>query len=180
MLTNVKLFSIIIIHLTKVKVWLKVFFKEQTMSETYFAKKGEVERKWYLVDAEGKTLGRLATQVARVLMGKHKPIFTPHTECGDFVIVVNAEKVVLTGKKWDDKIYKHHTMYPGGLRSVSAKDLIKQKPTALVEKAVRGMLPKTKIGDRLITKLKVYAGNKHPHEAQQPAPFPSFHSKRGV
>ena len=150
------------------------------MGTVYFAKKGELVRKWYLVDAEGQTLGRLASQVARVLMGKHKPIFTPHTESGDFVIVVNAEKVALTGKKWDEKIYRHHTMYPGGLRETAAKDLVKRKPTALVEKAVRGMLPKTKIGDRLILKLKVYSGPKHPHEAQQPAPFPLADTRRGA
>lgn len=150
------------------------------MSETFFAKKGEVVRKWYLVDAEGQTLGRLASQVAKVLMGKHKPIFTPHTECGDFVVVVNAEKVSLTGKKWDEKSYRHHTMYPGGLRETTAKDLLQKKPTSLVEIAVRGMLPKTKIGDRFITKLKVYKGPNHPHEAQQPAPFPIHISKRGV
>ncbi|MFB3851466.1 MAG: 50S ribosomal protein L13 [Acidobacteriota bacterium] len=150
------------------------------MSETCFAKKGEVVRKWYLVDAEGQTLGRLASQIARVLMGKHKPIFTPHTECGDFVVVVNAEKVSLTGRKWDEKIYRHHTMYPGGLREIAAKDLLQKNPTSLIEMAVRGMLPKTKIGDRLITKLKVYSGPKHPHDAQQPAPFPIHESKRGV
>jgi len=150
------------------------------MSDTYFAKKGELVRKWYLVDAEGQTLGRLASQIARVLMGKHKPVYTPHTESGDFVIVVNAEKVNLTGKKWTDKIYRHHTQYPGGLREFAAKDLVKKKPTAMVQRAVRGMLPKTKIGDRLITKMKVYAGPKHPHEAQQPTPFPLADTKRGA
>jgi large subunit ribosomal protein L13 len=150
------------------------------MSDTYFAKKGELIRKWYLVDAEGQVLGRLATQIARVLMGKNKPVFTPHTESGDFVIVVNADKIALTGKKWTDKIYSHHTQYPGGLRQIAARDLVVKKPTALVEKAVRGMLPKTKIGDRLITNMKVYAGPQHPHEAQQPAPFPLFDTKRGA
>lgn len=150
------------------------------MTKTYFAKKGEVERKWYIIDAEGETLGRLASKVARILIGKHKPIYSPHVECGDFVIVINADKVVLTGKKWTDKIYRHHTMYPGGLREISAKDLLKKKPTALVEHAVKGMLPKNKVGDRLIKKLKVYAGPKHPHEAQRPAPFPVYETKIGV
>ncbi len=150
------------------------------MSDTYFAKKGELVRKWYLVDAEGQTLGRLATRIAMVLMGKHKPVFTPHTESGDFVIVVNAGKVNLTGKKWTDKIYSHHTQYPGGLRQEAAQDLVARKPGALIEKAVRGMLPKTKLGDRMITKMKVYAGPKHPHEAQQPAPFPLPDTKRGA
>lgn len=150
------------------------------MSVNSFAKKGEVERKWYIIDAEGQTLGRLASQVAKVLMGKHKPIFTPHIECGDFVVVVNAEKVSLTGKKWSEKIYIHHTMYPGGLREIAAKDLLQKNPTSIVKAAVRGMLPKTRIGDRLITKLKVYKGPKHPHEAQQPAPFPIHISKIGV
>lgn len=150
------------------------------MSDTYFAKKGELGRKWYLVDAEGQVLGRLATQIAMVLMGKHKPVFTPHTESGDFVIVVNADKVALTGKKWTDKMYRHHTMYPGGLREYAARDLVQKKPTALIQRAVRGMLPKTRIGDRLILKMKIYAGPRHPHEAQQPAPFPLHDTKRGA
>ncbi len=139
---------------------------------TYFPKKGEVPRNWYLVDAEGKTLGRLATEVSRVLMGKHKPEYTPHVQTGDFVVVVNAEKVSLTGNKWTDKIYYHHSQYPGGLKETMAKDVMARRPTRMIEHAVRGMLPKNRIGDRLIRKMKVYAGDKHPHAAQQPAPFP--------
>lgn len=139
---------------------------------TVMAKRGETPRGWYLVDAEGKTLGRLATQVAMVLMGKHKPTFTPHVETGDFVVVVNAAKVSLTGKKWTDKIYHRHTQYPGGIISTAARDVMAKKPEFLIEHAVRGMLPKTRIGDRLIRKMKVYAGDQHPHTAQKPAAFP--------
>ncbi len=132
------------------------------------AKKGEVERKWHLVDAQGKTLGRLATRVAVLLRGKNKPIFTPHVDAGDFVIVVNADKIVLTGKKWKDKLYIHHSGYPGGLKSISAEKLMAKKPERLISMAVQGMLPKTKLGRKLIKKLKVYPGANHPHEAQQP------------
>ena len=135
---------------------------------TPMAKKGEVERKWHLVDAEGKTLGRLATRVAVLLRGKNKPIFTPHVDAGDFVIVVNAEKVVLTGKKWKDKLYIHHSGYPGGFKSISAEKLLEKKPERLISMAVQGMLPKTKLGRKLIKNLKVYTGATHPHEAQQP------------
>ncbi len=139
---------------------------------TEFPKSGDVRRDWFVVDADGKTLGRLATEVARVLMGKHKPLYTPNAQVGDFVVVVNAERVRLTGNKWTDKLYRHHSMYPGGLKEISAKDLLAKHPTRLIEKAVRGMLPKNRIGDRLIRKMKVYAGERHPHEAQKPAPFP--------
>jgi large subunit ribosomal protein L13 len=139
---------------------------------TYFPKNGEIPRNWFLVDADGKTLGRLATEVARVLMGKHKTCYTPHVQMGDFVVVVNAEKVRLTGAKWTDKIYRHHSMYPGGLKETAARDLVAKQPTRLIEKAVRGMLPKNRIGDRLIRKMKVYAGDHHPHQAQKPEPFP--------
>ncbi|MGA9751305.1 MAG: 50S ribosomal protein L13 [Acidobacteriota bacterium] len=139
---------------------------------TYFPKSGEIPRNWFLVDADGKTLGRLATEVARVLMGKHKTCYTPHVQTGDFVVVVNAEKVRLTGTKWTDKIYRHHSMYPGGLKETAARDLVAKQPTRLIEKAVRGMLPKNRIGDRLIRKMKVYAGDHHPHQAQKPEPFP--------
>ncbi len=139
---------------------------------TYFPKSGEIPRNWFLVDADGKTLGRLATEVARVLMGKHKTCYTPHVQTGDFVVVVNAEKVRLTGAKWTDKIYRHHSMYPGGLKETAARDLVAKQPTRLIEKAVRGMLPKNRIGDRLIRKMKVYAGDHHPHQAQKPEPFP--------
>ncbi len=139
---------------------------------TYFPKNGEIPRNWFLVDADGKTLGRLATEVARVLMGKHKTCYTPHVQMGDFVVVVNAEKVRLTGAKWTDKIYRHHSMYPGGLKETAARDLVAKQPTRLIEKAVRRMLPKNRIGDRLIRKMKVYAGDHHPHQAQKPEPFP--------
>ncbi len=135
---------------------------------TPMAKKGEVERKWHLVDAQGKTLGRLATRVAVLLRGKNKAIFTPHVDAGDFVIVVNADKVVLTGKKMKDKLYIHHSGYPGGLKSISAEKLMEKKPERLISMAVQGMLPKTKLGRKLIKKLKVYTGANHPHEAQQP------------
>ena len=140
---------------------------------TYFPKKGELDRPWFVVDAQGLTLGRLSTEVARVLTGKTNPAFTPHTDMGGFVVVINAEKVTLTGKKWTDKFYRHHSLYPGGLKEVAARDLMAKHPERLIEHAVRGMLPKTKIGDRLYTKLKVYAGDRHPHQAQKPAPFPA-------
>jgi large subunit ribosomal protein L13 len=132
------------------------------------AKKGEIEQKWFLVDAKGKTLGRLATRIAILLRGKHKPIFTPHVDTGDFVIVVNAEKVNLTGKKWEEKFYIYHTGYPGGLKSTSAGKVKKTKPQRLITMAVQGMLPKTKLGKKMIKKLKVYSGEAHPHQAQQP------------
>lgn len=136
--------------------------------KTFQAKKEEVVRNWYVVDATGQTLGRLSTKVASVLKGKHKPIYTPHVDCGDYVIVINAEKIKLTGKKWTDKIYYHHTDYPGGLRMISAKDLMAKKPTEMVEKAIKGMLPKTKLGNDMYRKLFVYAGSDHKHEAQKP------------
>jgi large subunit ribosomal protein L13 len=139
---------------------------------TYFPKKGEVPRNWYLVDADGKTLGRLATEVARVLMGKHKASYAPQVDTGDFVVVVNAEKIRLTGNKWSDKIYYHHSQYPGGLRETTAGQMVAKHPRRIVEHAVRGMLPKNRIGDRLIRKMKVYAGEKHPHQAQRPDAFP--------
>jgi large subunit ribosomal protein L13 len=135
---------------------------------TPMAKKSEVERKWHLVDAQGKTLGRLATRVAVLLRGKNKAIFTPHVDAGDFVIVVNANKIVLTGNKLQDKLYIHHSGYPGGLKSITAEKLMAKKPERLISMAVQGMLPKTKLGRALIKKLKVYAGANHPHEAQQP------------
>jgi large subunit ribosomal protein L13 len=139
---------------------------------THFVKTGEVLRDWYLVDADGKTLGRLATEVARVLMGKHKPTYTPNADAGGFVVVVNAEKIRLTGNKWLGKIYFHHSQYPGGLTALPAREMMSRKPRFLVEHAVRGMLPKNRIGDRLIRKMKVYTGENHPHKAQQPGPFP--------
>jgi large subunit ribosomal protein L13 len=138
------------------------------MRTTYMAKPNEVERKWYIIDAEGKTLGRLASEAAAIIRGKHKPQFTPHVDTGDFVIVINASKVVLTGKKLQNKMYYKHSMYQGGLKITSAQDLLKTKPERVLEFAIHGMLPKTRLGDSLKTKLKVYAGSEHPHQAQQP------------
>jgi large subunit ribosomal protein L13 len=131
----------------------------------------EARRQWYLVDASGAVLGRLASRIARILSGKHRPGFIPHLDTGDFVIVTNADRVLLTGNKLDSKIYRRHTGYPGGLRSVTAKDLQVRFPERLIEEAVRGMLPKSKLGRRQIRKLKVYRGASHPHEAQQPRPL---------
>lgn len=136
--------------------------------KTRFARKNEVERKWYVVDAKDQVLGRLATRVATYLRGKHKPVFTPNSDTGDFIIVVNAEKVKLTGKKLEDKNYYWHTGYPGGIKSESAKDRLKRRPELLVQKAVLGMLPKNRLGRAMFKKLKVYKGEKHPHEAQRP------------
>lgn len=130
-----------------------------------------VERKWYVVDAEGKTLGRLASELAVLLRGKHKPQYTPHVDTGDFVVVVNAEKVVVTGRKADKKVYYRHTGYPGGLRGDSYEQMMRRKPTEVVRKAVAGMLPKTRLARQQLKKLKVYAGPDHPHEAQTPEPY---------
>ncbi|QGQ93646.1 50S ribosomal protein L13 [Paenibacillus psychroresistens] len=138
------------------------------MRTTYMAKPNEVERKWYIIDAEGKTLGRLASEAAAIIRGKHKPQFTPHVDTGDFVIIINAEKVHLTGKKLQNKMYYKHSMYQGGLKVTSAQDMLKTKPERVLEFAIHGMLPKTRLGDGMKTKLKVYAGTEHPHQAQQP------------
>jgi large subunit ribosomal protein L13 len=135
---------------------------------TSSAKNSDNPQKWYVVDANGAVLGRLASQVAHRLRGKHNPKFTPHVDTGDWVIVINAEKIVLTGRKMDQKIYYRHSGYIGGLKQVSAKELLKKKPEELVRAAVKGMLPKNKLGRQLFKKLKVYTGNAHPHEAQQP------------
>jgi len=135
---------------------------------TPMAKKGAIEQKWLLVDAKGKTLGRLASRIAILLRGKHKPIFTPHVDAGDFVVVVNADKINLTGKKWQEKLYIYHTGYPGGLKSTSAEKVRNKNPERLLTMAVQGMLPKNKLGKKMIKKLKVYAGEAHPHQAQQP------------
>jgi large subunit ribosomal protein L13 len=139
--------------------------------KTWNAKPGEIERRWYLVDAEGKTLGRLATQIADTLRGKNKPQYTPHVDTGDFVVVVNAEKVVLTGKKLDDKIYYRHSGYPGGLRQRTAREQLDRRPTEVLRMAVKGMLPKNRLARQQINKLKIYAGPEHPHEAQDPKPL---------
>lgn len=136
--------------------------------KTYSAKPLEVERKWYVIDAEGKTLGRLAALVANMLRGKHKPQYTPHVDTGDFIVVINAEKVVVTGKKETDKMYYSHTGYPGGLKVTSFKDLVAKNPCAAIEKAVKGMLPHNTLGQEQFNKLKVYAGPNHPHQAQNP------------
>ena len=136
--------------------------------KSFIAKPLEVERKWYVVDAEGKTLGRLASEVAMVLRGKRKPTYTPHVDCGDYVIVINAEKVEVTGKKRKEKIYKRHTGYPGGLREVSFEKLQAAKPEEIIRHAVKGMLPDGKLGRQMFKKLKVYAGSEHAHAAQKP------------
>lgn len=132
------------------------------------AKANEVERKWYVIDAEGKVLGRLASEIASVLRGKRKPIFTPHVDCGDFVIVINADKVVLTGDKLNQKIHAYHTGYPGGRKEVVYAEMIAKRPEKVIELAVKGMLPKSRLGRQMIKKLKVYAGPEHPHAAQSP------------
>jgi large subunit ribosomal protein L13 len=136
--------------------------------KTYSATPKEIERKWFVVDAQERVLGRLASFVAARLRGKHKPIYTPHVDTGDHIVVVNAAKVALTGNKWDDKMYHRHSGYLGGLKSRSAKDLLQKRPADLVMHAVRGMLPKNRLGRQMLKKLKVYAGSDHPHEAQQP------------
>ena len=138
------------------------------MKNSYMQKKETVKRDWYVIDAEGLNLGRLATRVADVLRGKHKPTFTPHVDCGDFVIVVNASKVNLTGNKLDDKIYYNHSGYTGGLRERTAREMREKYPVEMVERAVKGMLPKGRLGRQMYRKLFVYAGPEHPHMAQQP------------
>ncbi len=138
---------------------------------TPFPSKKDIERSWFVVDAEGQVLGRIATKIARILRGKHKPIFTPFLDCGDHVVVVNAEKIVLTGEKWNDKWYRKHSGYPGGLKEIRARRLLREHPTRLLERAVRGMLPKTSLGRQMGSKLRIYAGPEHPHEAQQPQPL---------
>ena len=139
---------------------------------TQSAKASEIERKWYVVDAAGQPLGRLASKVAHVLRGKHRPEFTPHVDTGDFVIVTNAAQVQLTGNKLEGKFYHNHSGYPGGLRSESAGHLLERKPELVVEKAVKGMLPKNSLGRQMFRKLKVYPEGTHPHVAQKPEPFP--------
>ncbi len=136
--------------------------------KTYSAKKEEVRRQWVMVDAEDMVLGRLASQIALVLRGKNKPTFTPHVDTGDFVVVVNAEKIRLTGNKLDDKVYYRHSGYPGGIKSMTAREMLEKKPDQLVRKAVRGMMPKNRLGRQMLNKLKIYVGPDHPHQAQQP------------
>lgn len=135
---------------------------------TWMAKTEDVERKWHLVDANGKSLGRIATQIASVLRGKNKPIFTPHADTGDFVVVINAKHVTMTGNKWNDKVYYRHSRYFGSLQEFKAKDMKEKDPTFMLVDAVKGMLPKTRLGKVLLTKLKVYEGGEHPHASQKP------------
>ena len=139
--------------------------------KSYMARPRAVERKWHLIDAEGQTLGRLATEISRLLRGKNKPQYTPHVDTGDFVVVVNAEKMVVTGKKAEQKVYRRHTGYPGGLKETSYKVMLERKPTEILRRAVRGMMPKTRLGRKQLKKLKIYAGPEHPHEAQNPQPY---------
>ena len=141
------------------------------MQKTWNAKPGEIERQWYLVDAEGKTLGSLATEIAETLRGKRKPQYTPHVDTGDFVVVVNAEKISVTGKKLDDKLYYRHSGYPGGLRSRPLREELARRPTEVLRKAVKGMLPRNRLGRAQLRKLKIYAGAEHPHDAQAPKPL---------
>ena len=136
-----------------------------------YEKDGDLTRSWFIVDAEGKTLGRLSTEIAKVLQGKHKPIYTRHVDTGDYVIVVNAEKIKLTGKKLTDKYYYHHTGYPGGIKSSNAATLLEKNPTALVTKAVKGMMPKNQLNRDALRKLKVYTGAEHPHQNHNPQPL---------
>ena len=139
---------------------------------TYSAKPGEVQRNWWVVDAEGKNLGRLSTEIADVLRGKNKPQYTPHVDTGDFVVVVNAEKIAVTGNKMTGKLYHRHSGYPGGLRTRTLGQLLQQRPTEVIRKSVKGMLPKNRLAAQQLTKLKIYAGPKHPHAAQKPEELP--------
>ncbi len=141
------------------------------MDKTYVTKQEDIKREWYVVDATGKTLGRLAAQVASRLRGKHRPIYAPAVDAGDYVIVINAEKIRVTGRKLDQKIYYRYSGYPGGLKQITLRDLLKKHPVRAVEHAVRGMLPKNRLGRKMLKKLKVYAGPQHPHQAQQPKPL---------
>ena len=143
---------------------------------TYSPKASEIERAWHVVDAEGMVLGRLSTEVARLLRGKHKPMFTPHMDTGDHVIVINADKVVLTSSKAESKLVYRHSGYPGGLKSTTYADMLRTKPAEAVRRTIRGMIPKNRLGRQMLTKLKVYAGPTHPHAAQQPQPYAIDHA----
>ena len=136
--------------------------------KSYMARPLEVERKWYVVDAKGQTLGRLATEIARILRGKNKPQYTPHVDTGDFVVVVNAEKVVVTGRKAEQKVYRRHSGYPGGLKTTTYEQMLERRPTEILRRAVKGMMPKTRLARQQLRKLKIYAGPEHPHAAQNP------------
>ena len=139
--------------------------------KSYMARPQQVERKWYVVDAEGQTLGRLASELARILRGKNKPQYTPHIDVGDFVVVVNADRINVSGRKAEQKVYRRHTGYPGGLRETSYEQMLDRKPTEILRKAVYGMMPKTRLARQQFKKLKIYAGSGHPHEAQMPEPY---------
>ena len=139
--------------------------------KTYIPSQSEITRRWHLIDANSRVLGRIATVAAKLLQGKHKPRYTPFLDLGDHVVIVNAERIKLTGRKSEQKLYRHHSGYPGGLTETRAKSLLQDKPTRVVEQAVRGMLPKTKLGSAMYRKLKVYAGPEHPHSAQQPSTY---------
>jgi large subunit ribosomal protein L13 len=141
---------------------------QDSRMKTFVAKEQEVDKRWHLIDATGQTVGRLASEVARRLRGKHKPIFTPHADTGDFIVVVNAEKLAFTGRKWDQKNYYRYSGYVGGLKEISARKLLEKKPQDILRFAVKGMLPKTSLGRRQLKKLKIYAGPDHPHQAQKP------------
>ncbi len=141
------------------------------MMKSYMARPLEVERNWYLIDAEGQTLGRLATEIARVLRGKNKPQYTPHVDTGDFVVVVNADRVAVTGRKAEQKVYRRYSGYPGGLKETSYEQMMARKPTEILRKAVYGMMPKTRLARQQFKKLKIYAGPEHPHTAQDPQPY---------
>jgi large subunit ribosomal protein L13 len=138
--------------------------------KTYSVKAADIKKSWIVVDAAGQTVGRIATEIARILRGKHKPNFTPHLDCGDAVVVINAEKVVLTGNKMKDKFYHHHSGYMGGIKSIAAKDLLAKHPERIIQSAVKGMIPHTKLGNKIMKHLRVYAGTEHEHTAQNPTP----------
>jgi len=141
------------------------------MNKTYVTKPAEIERSWYVVDAEGQTLGRMASEVAKILRGKHKSIYSPSVDCGDYVIVINAQKINVTGRRKEQKVYYRHSGYMGGLTETTLSEQLERYPNRVIESAVRGMLPKNVLGRKMIRKLKVYAGEEHPHEAQQPKPL---------
>ena len=141
------------------------------MNKTHVTKPAEVERQWFVVDAEGQTLGRLASEIAKIIKGKHKPIYSPSVDCGDYVIVINAEKIKVTGRRLDQKKYYRHSGYTGGLTEISLRDQLDKHPTRVLDSAVRGMLPKNSLGRKMAKKLKLYAGSEHPHQAQQPVPL---------
>jgi len=143
----------------------------QPQKMTISAKESEIEKNWWVVDASGQTLGRLASQVAHILRGKHKPLYTPHVDCGDFVVVINADKIEIAQRRADQKVYIHHTGYPGGQRIRTYKNLLENHPEEIIELAVKRMIPRNRLGRRIMTKLKVYAGENHPHQAQKPQPL---------